>query len=135
MSVVIKTVRVRGRISTEGDYWKNPAPNSLGMGDLVLTLEKRGTKDYEVVIRPIHVKKNSEGEYLQQPNTVYSTIGNPGSESFGCYPGIYVSSFDIEPNPSNDVYKLFLIEIYPQISNKIMVVLVVVIRLGLTMQG
>ena len=105
MSVVIKTVRVRGRISTEGDYWKNPAPNSLGMGDLVLTLEKKGVKDYEVVIRPIHVKKNSEGEYLQQPNTVYSTIGNPGSDSFGIYPSIYGSSFDIEPKPSNDVYK------------------------------
>ena len=105
MSVVIKTVRVRGRISTEGDYWKNPAPNSLGMGDLVLTLEKKGVKDYEVFIRPIHVKKNSEGEYLQQPNTVYSTIGNPGSESFGGYPSIYGSSFDIEPKPSNDVYK------------------------------
>jgi hypothetical protein len=105
MSVVIKTVRVRGRISTEGDYWKNPAPNSLGMGDLVLTLEKSGRKDYNVIIRTIHVKKNSEGEYLQQPNTVYSTIGNPGSESFGGYPSIYGSSFDIEPNPSNDVYK------------------------------
>ena len=105
MSVVIKTVRVRGRISTEGDYWKNPAPNSLGMGDLVLTLEKSGRKDYNVIIRTIHVKKNSEGEYLQQPNTVYSTIGNPGSESFGGYPSIYGSSFDIEPKPSDDVYK------------------------------
>jgi hypothetical protein len=29
MSVVIKIVRVRGRISTEGDYWKKTTPSQI----------------------------------------------------------------------------------------------------------
>ncbi len=49
---VIKKVRLRGKISTNGEWWKAPLEDSLGANDCVVTLSKRKRKDYFVFLEP-----------------------------------------------------------------------------------
>ena len=37
---IIKKVRLRGKISTDGKFWTEPKPDNLGIGDIELTLSK-----------------------------------------------------------------------------------------------
>jgi hypothetical protein len=80
---IIKQVRLRGKISTDGKFWTEPKPDNLGIGDIKLTLKKRGSKKYFVLFEPIIYD-------ISPINRVYDMTG---------------LSYDFEPKPSNDVYK------------------------------
>jgi putative chitinase len=77
---IIKKVRLRGKISSDGNYWKENRrnPDSLGLNDIQLTLSKKGSKKYFVKFEP------------NLNNIVYEQLGK---------------SFNFEPNPSNDIFK------------------------------
>jgi predicted chitinase len=79
---IIKQVRLRGKISTDGNFWKENRrkPDSLGLNDIQLTLSKKGPKNYFVKFEP-----NSTGR-----DRVYEILGR---------------SFNFEPNPLNAVFK------------------------------
>lgn len=90
---IIKQVRLRGKISTDGKYWTEPKPDNLGIGDIKLTLFKSGRKSYFVKFEPV----------------IYDTPPGPGSppNSTGrnrAY-DISASSYDFEPKPSNEKFK------------------------------
>jgi len=80
---IIKQVRLRGKISTDGKFWNEPKPDNLGIGDIKLTLKKRGSKNYFVLFEPIIYD-------IPPINRIYDITG---------------LSYDLEPKPSNDVYK------------------------------
>ena len=82
--VKIKSVRLRGKVSTNGKYWGEPKPDSLGIGDIKLTLSKGGEKDYLFSFEPIIYDIENE------KNRAYDT---------------YASYYDIEPSPSNPLFK------------------------------
>jgi hypothetical protein len=88
---IIKKVRLRGKISTDGKFWKEPKPDNLGIGDVELTLKKRGRKDYFVLFEPI----------------IYDIPPGPGDPATGVNRAydIFGVGYPFEPKPSNDVYK------------------------------
>jgi putative chitinase len=91
--VKVKSVRLRGKISSDGKFWKEPKPDNLGIGDAVLTLSKKGRKDYLVSFEPvIYDIPPAPGN---PPN---STGVNRINDKFGVFYGF-------EPKPSNDKFK------------------------------
>jgi predicted chitinase len=96
---IIKQVRLRGKISSDGNYWKENRrkPDSLGLNDIQVTLSKKGSKNYFVKFEP-----NSTGR-----NSVYEILGR---------------SFNFEPNPLNAIFKTtddFITHFVKNINDKI----------------
>jgi predicted chitinase len=87
---IIKQVRLRGKISTNGKFWKEPKPDNLGIGDIKLTLSKRGRKDYFIIFEPVIYDVRSPGPGARGVNRAYDIFG---------------VGYPVEPKPSNDVYK------------------------------
>ena len=90
---IIKKVRLRGKISSDGKFWDEPKPDNLGIGDAVLTLSKRGRKDYLVKFEPVIYDIPPSPK--DPPN---STGANRINDMFGL-------SYLFEPKPSNDKFK------------------------------
>lgn len=67
MAEIIKVVRVRGKISTDGEWWKEPKPDSLGLNDCKLILHKRKRKDYFVLFETGTQSKGLETVGLSYP--------------------------------------------------------------------
>ena len=90
---IIKQVRLRGKVSTDGKFWDEPKPDNLGIGDIKLTLYKSGKKDYSIYFEPV----------------IYDIPRGPGDPPN--YTGrnrAYVAtglSYNFEPKPSNDLFK------------------------------
>jgi predicted chitinase len=96
---IIKKVRLRGKISSDGNYWKENRrkPDSLGLNDIQVTLSKKGSKNYFVKFEP-----NSTGR-----DGVYEILGR---------------SFNFEPNPLNAIFKTtddFITHFIENINDKI----------------
>lgn len=89
---IIKQVRLRGRVSTDGKYWNEPKPDNLGIGDIKLTLYKRGRKSYFIKFEPV---------VYDIPNP--SNYGNSTGKNRAY--DISAMSYDFEPKPSNDLFK------------------------------
>jgi hypothetical protein len=87
---IIKKVRLRGKISTDGKFWTEPKPDNLGIGDIELTLSKRGRKDYFITFEPVIYDVRSPGPGARGVNRAYDIFG---------------VGYPVEPKPSNDLYK------------------------------
>jgi predicted chitinase len=90
---IIKQVRLRGKISTDGKFWNEPKPDNLGIGDIKLTLYKSGKKSYFIKFEPVVYDKPPGPS--DPPN---STGKNRAYD-------ISAMSYDFEPKPSNDLFK------------------------------
>lgn len=90
---IIKQVRLRGKISTDGKFWTEPKPDNLGIGDIKLTLKKRGNKNYFILFEPaiydIPPAPKDPPNYTGS-NRAYDITGN---------------SWNFEPKPSGPVFK------------------------------
>jgi len=90
---IIKQVRLRSKISTDGKFWNEPKPDNLGIGDIKLTLKKRGRKNYFIIFEPaIYDIPPAPGD---PPNF---TGRNRAYDMTGL-------SYNFEPKPSNDIFK------------------------------
>jgi hypothetical protein len=87
---IIKKVRLRGKISTDGKFWTEPKPDNLGIGDIELTLSKGGRKDYFITFEPVIYDVRSPGPGARGVNRAYDMFG---------------VGYPVEPKPSNDLYK------------------------------
>ena len=90
---IIKQVRLRGKVSTDGKYWEEPKPDSLGIGDIQLTLIKLNKKSYFVKFEPIIY------------DTPASPESPPNSTATNRAYGISYVPYDVEPIPSNTLFK------------------------------
>jgi predicted chitinase len=90
---IIKQVRLRGKISTDGKYWNEPKPDNLGIGDIKLTLYKSGRKEYFIKFEPVIYDIPPSPK--DPPN---STGKNRAYDIAGL-------SYNFEPKPSNDIFK------------------------------
>ena len=50
---VVKVVRVRGKVSMKGTYWKNQKEDSTGENDFKLKVTKKGRKDYLIIFQRV----------------------------------------------------------------------------------
>ena len=90
---IIKQVRLRSKVSTDGKFWDEPKPDNLGIGDIKLTLYKRGRKDYFILFEPaIYDIPPAPGDppNFTGRNRAYDITG---------------LSYNFEPKPSNDIFK------------------------------
>ena len=90
---IIKQLRLRSKVSTDGKFWDEPKPDNLGIGDIKLTLYKRGRKDYFILFEPaIYDIPPAPGDppNFTGRNRAYDIAG---------------LSYNFEPKPSNDIFK------------------------------
>ena len=91
--VKIKSVRLRGKISSDGKYWKEPKPDNLGIGDVELSVSKKSKKDYLVAFEPVTY------DIPPNPGDPPNATGvNRINDKFGIF-------YNFEPKPSNDKFK------------------------------
>lgn len=75
---IVKTVRIRGKVSMKGSYWKPDAQkeDSTGENDFKLTVTKRGRKDWLMQLERI----GKTGYSANDISTFYSIKIGPGEE-------------------------------------------------------